>query len=93
MPNINIGIVRGKINNGEIILPDFDPKVRDEHIDPIKQKLKLPIRKIIKFQNIIFISIFNKIEKIGTKTVIGIIRKNQNTKHLTKTIISKINGE
>ena len=74
-------------------MPDFDPKVRDEHIDPIKQKPKLPIKKIIKFQNIIFISIFKNIEKTGTKIVIGIIRKNQKTKHFTKTIISRINGE
>ena len=93
MPNINMGIVSGKINNGEIILPDFEPKVRDEHIEPIIQKHKLPIKKIIKFQKIIFKSKLSKIENIGTKNDIGINKKNQKTKHFINTIISKTNGE
>ena len=41
------------------------------------------------FQKIIRKGMFKRIEKIGIKIVKGIIKKNQNTKHFIKIIISK----
>ena len=45
------------------------------------------------FQKIIRKGMFKRIEKIGIKIVKGIIKKNQNTKHFIKIIISNSNGE
>ena len=50
---MNIGIARGNINKGDIKLFDLVPSVKEEHTEPIKQKPKLPIAKIIMFQKII----------------------------------------
>ena len=81
---MNIGIARGNINKGDIRLFDLVPSVKEEHIEPIKQKPKLPIAKIIMFQKIIRKGIFKRIEKIGIKIDKGIIRKNQKTHKNTK---------
>ena len=57
---MNIGIARGNINKGDIRLFDLVPSVKEEHIEPIKQKPKLPIAKIIIFIAIGFIGFRNR---------------------------------